>query len=376
MTNKTTKIIIAIAVIASISIPVMGTNLIDAQRQSLDNIPSDVLIERAGAQWVAQYENQDEFTKTREFMREYTQASVDGYNAVVQDAVIKANNFETIVGKRGVNMELVALFAAKQQAQGTYAPTEAEFRYHQWVSEKHPVSGSEIAIDKRIDSLINGQENYALALEIYGIFNEQANIGNVPPELIQTDLKFWAKQGAVANCAIEPDCDPVEMAESFDRIGETTPEQDAEIRARVELDNKEAALSTQSFDFWNVILPKAYAYTEINHAIYMYIAANPCDGGVPCSFNNNGSGTGLIYTTAYSGTVHSVDTSIYAYGTSSSIGSHPNSYHYVQLNMQVPATTNTLLGSGTNGAIKDGYLTKTSVSTLFDGKNTSNAWDP
>jgi hypothetical protein len=349
-------------VIASI----VGYAVVDAERESVSNIPTNTVIERNAAVWADQYESPEEFEKVTKETLEYLTVKLEpGWNSEIKQASLKAYNFGSIVGKRGAVDELVSLLSAKEQLLGIYTRTDAETTYHAWMQSQFDIPKNVDEIDSRIYEIIGDESNYNLAIEAYEARNFQANNGAVPEELIKSDLIFWATQASLSFCNYDPNCD-VEEARKIIHLNLATDNSQEEIDKRV--------LTDEGASIMDYFLPRAYAdWDPAYHWASMYISADTCDG-TPCYFQYQTDGTGQIAPNASSGSTHTTDTTIYAYGTS--WGGSAGNYHTVVLQMVDPAATNTLVGAAYDGVVKDGYLTKSSSESIYSATNTSNAYDP
>ncbi len=352
MTKKTKSMVLAIMSVAIISLA--GIYVVDAAQQPTNNIPTNTVVERTSEIWVNQYKSVEEFEKVTKETIQYLTADMEpGWNKDIQQASLKAYNFESMIGKRGAVNELVVLFSAREQILGSHTTSEAVSKYHNWMQSQFDTPKDIDIIDKRINEIIGKESNYKFAIEAYEARNFQASLGAVPEQVTENDVYFWGEILAFAGCIYDERCDVKELRKtlSFGPPLHNTPEETKKL-----MDD-----------------PSTAAWDDTFHVAYQYISANTCDGS-PCYFYTTTSGVGQLTPNASSGGIHTTDTTIYSYA--SSYGGNTGDYHTVSSQLTDPTPTNTLFAAGYDQVSKTGYLTKSSSETTYKATNTSNAYDP
>lgn len=84
--------------------------------------------------------------------------------------------------------------AKAQQSNGTYDPTDAERRFHEWAF-------------KIIINPVMPNADIKLIEQVIKAYNDNINLGHVPFELIATDTAFWGQVMHNAICENYIDCD-------------------------------------------------------------------------------------------------------------------------------------------------------------------------
>lgn len=364
MMAKINLLVLAVASVAILSI----VGIVDAISNTT-NIPTDTVIERTSEEWVKEYDSVEKFEKSTKETVEYLTADLEeGWNTDVQQANLKAYNFESMLGKRGSVNELVALFVAKDQLTGSHVNVESISKYHDYMLSKHTTPTSLEGIDKRIYEIVGDERNYILALEVYESRNFKAALGSVPSELISSDGAFWGEVLAIAGCGYDETCDVKELRKILNFTNEKPMHNSTE--------EVEEFIANMSEMMMAYLLPSAYAaWDDTYHIAYQYINADSCDnGGDPCSFFVYASGVGRITPNASSAGIHTEDTTIYSYAAS--YGGNTGDYHVVSSQLTDPTPTNTLVAGSYDSVWKEGYLTKSSNESTYKATNTSDAYDP
>lgn len=221
---------------------------------------------------------------------EFRTAELSPYNDAIRDAFFLEYDFEAdfhpdtekVVG------HVVALMVHKEKHDGTYNPTEAERRYHEFIMRheddninKPDIPNTADEVDAALIAILGHENHMYRAHELYESFNNKANIGNVHTDLFFSDTDFWGVLWTIAMCEHEtPDegCD--ELAASIALNRELTPEEIEEIEKRIPADP----------DF--SLAPKAYAAYSVSKPVttYIRVTASNCAGYEPCSKVASSSG--------------------------------------------------------------------------------------
>lgn len=139
------------------------------------------------------------------------------YNAAVRDAFFIEYDFEadfhphvdTITG------QVVSLMVHKEKHAGTYNPTEAERRYHDFIMEfeadympKPTIPDTVEEVDEALISILGHADHMYRVESLYDSFNKMANMGHVHDDLFFDDEEFWGLVFVVSACEYEtPDVD-------------------------------------------------------------------------------------------------------------------------------------------------------------------------
>lgn len=280
MTTKTTKAILSAVLILVLVFPVTAISATEAEQEKTPSkIPNEELMERAYEQWKGQYKNAEEFTIRQNAINEYVNADLpnNGWNQFMVKENIIIHNFDTLIGKVGYGHELVALYAAKDQMLGVYTATEPVMKFHEWLLTKYSVPATVEEIDARVVSIVS--EKYMhLVPQYVASFNNMANQGNVPPELVEQDAKYWIMVANVAVCQYDANCDRDGIQGIFNNELYRTQQ-------------NRATIDMASFDILRYFLPEAHAVTYVEHAAYVYANPNTCDYGT-CWRSDSAYGVG------------------------------------------------------------------------------------
>lgn len=301
MKNRTSVTTILFStIILSMVVPILGFHYAEAQTVSAAKIPDDALIERTYDNWISQYKNNDEFEKTQTTVKEYVIANLpnNGWNQVMQKEQIRIQNFDTIIGKRGYDNEIVALFVAKQKALGTYDPSDAVSKYHEWVSQQVTVPKTVEDIDSRLTEIVD-EKNIQLVSDFVTSYNNMAEHGNVPRELIESDLNYWVMTGHLAVCSYDPSCNSSELRSLYMQAQNQQQYYVIPVLAKIV----------------NFFIPEALAYTPQQVVGYVYSYPIGCTG---CAITDTKSGLSPQYPFQSSYDIHAGGTDLYGYGSSCS----------------------------------------------------------
>jgi len=193
MTTKTIKTVLFSTLILSLVIPIIGMNLADA-KSSEDKLADDKLLKRQDS-WKNKYENADEFDKSERSINTYvTDKHPDNpWNKFTKKNQIKIYNFDTLAGERQAGLQSLLIDVQNQKANNTYNPTEAEKRFHNWAAEQ-------------ISNPVMPDMKPKLIEQVIEAYNGNANYGNVPQELIDSDVNFWSSIISDKFCEFDKDC--------------------------------------------------------------------------------------------------------------------------------------------------------------------------
>ena len=269
MTSRTTKTILFAGLIMTLMVPVTGINMAEAVNENASSVAQDkvydklpdILMERSEEKWLDQYESKSEFHKSRNAIKAYaTDSHPDNeWNRIMVKENIHVDNFDTIIGKKGHGLELVSLFAAKEKLQGTYNPSDQVKKYHDWASAQYEIPNTVAAINERINEIVGDKKYIHLAKQAVKSYENMAEHGNVPHELIETDLDYWAQINAIAVCEKIVSCDVDGMKAVFGYPGYDV---DPEMAKKFER-NQGLVIETND-SYLDFFVPLAYAATKVD----------------------------------------------------------------------------------------------------------------
>ncbi len=271
-TSKTIKTLLFAGLIMTLMIPVAGMNVVEAE--SDEKIPQHALIKRDAQKWISQYHDQSKFNNSEKAIQDYVSEAISDnkWNRVMAKEHIRAHNFDTLIGQEGAGLQVLLVDVQNQKDIGTYAPTPAELRYHEWAAEKYP--NPKLPVDVKpgwVKQIIASHNNFA-------------NHGNVPAELSIQDPTFWIMTANESMCSYEsctPESPPIDPITAF---------------------------------ITDYVLPKAYAL-DVWHVMNGYIYTHSCvgsSGGCMHALDQK-SGTGTL--TASKTTARSYDMEAIVYGS-------------------------------------------------------------
>jgi len=308
ITSKTAKTILFSALVMTLMLPVTAMNVAQAaQLDTQDKIPTGKLMERLATKWQKQYKNTEEFSAKQNAIKGYVNADLqnNGWNQFMVKENIRIHNFDTIIGKVGYGHELVALSAAKDRLLGIYDANEPVVKFHNWLLSKYSVPTTVELIDERIATIAS--DNVPLVTEVVTAFNNMAERGNVPDELINQDMEYWIMIANVSVCQYDVNCDFSTMQNML----------------------KNESYRTQNtiipiLDILRYILPNAYAITNQPHYGYVYGKPYTCDYGT-CGISLSAGPYSNSFTLTISDPpypYHSIGKTMYVYAStcSSTVG--------------------------------------------------------
>ncbi len=191
MTGKNAKTMLFATLIAAMSLPFAAMPVSSAESTTPN---TDVLIEREWATSEKERNAHDAFIA-------YVKHDMpdNGWNKDILKQNIKLYNLETEIGRDVDGYELVALVAQKNKIFGSYFPTHAEKKLHDWALSQYKIPTTLEGIQERFREIVgNGNEDRSLA--IVNILNHMANHGNVGGVVHASDPKFWSNVGVTSLC--------------------------------------------------------------------------------------------------------------------------------------------------------------------------------
>lgn len=191
----TTKTVLFAAIVLSLVTSVAGLGLVEA-KTSDKTIPSDMLLEKDDS-WIQKYSSAEEFYKVDGAIRAYVsdEHPDNKWNADTKANEIRIYNFDVLAGQKNSGLHALLADAQDQKTSGTYDPTDAERKFHEWASS-------------RIDTPVKPNADPALVTEVIRAYNDNVNLGHVPFELIKQNNTFWAQVMHDSLCENYIECDP------------------------------------------------------------------------------------------------------------------------------------------------------------------------
>ena len=261
MTTNTTKKILFSALMLSAVLAVTGMTVVHADRGE-DRISEDELMERSEDVWKQKYDTDEEFFNAKNGMFHFvnnTHADNDWNRQVLKNQII-IYNFETKSGLIDSAMNTLLTDVQAQKGSGEYSPTEPERKFHEWAADQFPNPVPIEAKDKHLSKVIRA-------------LNSNANYGNVPADLFDSDLDYWLSVSSDKICDEYAEC-------------------------------RNARDGTSTLGTAYGFIPVAYA-TEYStyHLLTTYVTASSCETG-SCKYSDSASGTGELSTNQGGGTNH------------------------------------------------------------------------
>jgi hypothetical protein len=191
--KKTIKTILFASLIAAMILPFSGVDFADAQETN--KIPDTKLLDRS-SNWATQFNSLEEFEDQDSRFRSYVDSVHPDtpWNKITKKNQIIIYNFDSIAGEKNAGLNALLIDVQNQKNSGTYNPTEAERKFHEWASM--------IVSNPRLPDV-----NPKLIEQIVQTYNESANLGHVPLELKKSDGKFWSKVVTDKVCEYNTECD-------------------------------------------------------------------------------------------------------------------------------------------------------------------------
>ncbi len=393
ITNKTKTILFA-SLIAAMILPFSGMQFAEAkqdknndvnklqayerklaylQEKALrDNkIDDKELVERVGKNWESQYESKTEFDFKQNQIKSYVTSDLEenGWNEFMIKGNVRIHNFDTIIGKTGSSHEIVGLIAGLEKIQETYAQPEPVIKFHDWIAQQYNIPTTENAIEERITEIVGDSKYRNISSNIYKSFNDMAQNGNVPSELFDEDMAYWNVIINISFCQFDDGCN----VDVLNEILETKS-----------YEREVTEIPDMAQTWLDLVLPKAFAWSETSHSSYVYGHPYACDYGT-CKVSTSKSfstGEHSIYATSPSwpqphGKMHGVgNTSFKMYG--SSCGS-PSAYHSVVVETEVGYRDSSVTDGGYGcGIAQKTFRPSTNPHSVWTWTTTAttNAWLP
>jgi len=368
--TKTIKTILFASLIAAMILPFSGMDFAEAvndkvtlkNNAALDNIPEDKLIQRLDNEWKSQYKSKEQFEIAQYSIEQYVNYELpqNGWNQAMQKENIRIHNFDTLIGKQGQSLEIVVLVVAKQQLQGNYHPSEPVEKFHNWISESYDTPTTVEAIDQRLQEIIGDVKYEKLSEKVTKSFNNMVKHGNVPTELLDSDVNYWITVANISICEYDVNCNPNQLR-TISYINDISKQTDT------------IPILGGIIDFF---IQEAYAYTGQFH--YAYVYGNPlqCDYGT-CLIGATGSGTGQVTTSSHSNGGHGIGKYMTIYG--SACGTYSGATQSVAVTAYVSGSgnpgTSAVNNPGCAIAQKTVQVSSNPASTwLWTTTNISNSW--
>ena len=186
--------------------PGVETDIVDIEKSPNSVTGSDCMSIRGG----------DFKTYNRDSdLDEHRNSTLKLYNVVIMNALFAKHNFENdfhpddevIVG------QVVALMIYREKHAGTYNPTEAERRYHEFIMDfendyinKPMVPDTAAGVDRALIDILGDVDHIHRAEYLYESFNNIAIIEHY--DLVSPDEDFWGLKFIMSGCEYDtPDVD-------------------------------------------------------------------------------------------------------------------------------------------------------------------------
>ena len=181
---------------AVITITLSITRSVDAKITE-EKLPDDKLLD-GHEDWKLKFEDPKKYEKGDKAVRAYVNDNHpdNKWNKATKKNQIKIYNFDTRADQRDAGLHALLFHVKYQKESGTYNPTAAEKRFHDWAAEQ---VGS-LVMSTNVSSKI--------IQKIIKTYNENANYGHVPTKLFNSDVDFWLKVATDKICDLDDDYDP------------------------------------------------------------------------------------------------------------------------------------------------------------------------
>ena len=269
--------------------------------------------------WASKYGSEDEFRKAERAMHAYVDDTHpdNEWNVVTKENNIQIYNFDTIADSKDAGLNTLLLYVQHQLTEGTYAPTETEKRFHEWVAEQIP--------NPTVPENVGPRH----AQQVIEAYNENANYGSVPTELINSDVDFWMTVTSDKLCELDENCDP--------ETGEVIPD----------------CLVTQCADA---------ATWSTYHRLTVKVDQYNCAQSSTCLFTQTESGRGLLQAYAGGGPAHAVHPTVKYYMHDRSYATGHSVSHEISGRVEVGVGSSQLgTYTGINSVTKAGFIYVTSA---------------
>ena len=308
ITKKTQTVLFA-GLIAAMILPFSGMDFAEA-RIADDKLPNNKLLER-GEDWKNKYSTQTNFEKSEKAIRDYVSDTHPNnqWNKDTKKNQIVIYNFDTLADARNAGLNALLIDVQNQKNNDAYNPTEAERKFHEWA-------------DGQVDEVTQPNANNGQTKKVIEAYNSNANYGNVPTELINSDIEFWINLAADKTCDLSKDCD-------------TSGEQPSE----------------------ECFLPCAYAtWWSTYHLLSGWLDTYDCETG-SCYYSDSDSGTGSLSILMDPGNNHAEDDTIDYYVNDKSFVSNYDVYHNFSGLATIGNADDSFYASGTNSITVSDSLT-------------------
>lgn len=267
MTTKTIKTILLATIMLSIVIPITGFSLAEAKTMP-DAIPEDELLQR-GNSWIAKYSSAEEFEQSQNAINAYVNDvhPDNAWNKQTKKNQIILYNFDTLADAPGAGLSALLADVEIQKDSGKYNPTDAEGKFHNWAAQQ---------ITNEVTSDVpQGQIN-----KVIKAWNSNANYGNVPTVLFESDLGYWLDIASEKRCSLDAQCEK----------------------------NRSNAVNPDLESYG--LIQFAYATTwNTYHEFDTWVEAYSCDTG-DCKYTDDDSGVGVLNTYQEGSSNHSTHKTI------------------------------------------------------------------
>lgn len=230
-------------------------------------IPISEILDRVGDKWLAKYDNVEHFERTENAIKDHIIRNLEKSDWHKENAKnhLRIQNFETITEAIGHGHEITLLIAQQQKLQGSYNVTEPVGKFHTWLSTKYTIPATQEEISNKLVEILGDEKYLDLAYTYADSFNGLAEHGNVPNELVQSDIDFWLFIANVSSCEIEKNCDADKLRDS--QTSDITLEELAQILELEKLENPTRKISTDALEHF---IPESYAkwiQTYVNYKL-------------------------------------------------------------------------------------------------------------
>ena len=143
---------------------------------------------------------------------EFRNATLSPYNDAIRNSFFIEHDFENDFHPGGdiIVGQVVALMIQKEKHAGTYDPTEAERRYHEFIMDfgddysiKPVVPDTAAGVDRALVDILGDAHHIHRAESLYESFNNNANIGHVHNDLFFADVDYWGLKFTMSACEYE-----------------------------------------------------------------------------------------------------------------------------------------------------------------------------
>ena len=269
-----------------------------AEGKISNSLPDDKLLDRDDT-WNSKYVTTDEFEKSKRSITAYVNDHHpdNKWNEQTKKNQIVIYNFDTKSDQRNAGLNALLSFIENQKSDGSYNPTEAEKRFHDWAFTQIPYP-------------VMPDASFGHVKKVIEAYNNNANYGNVPNDLTETDREFWIGLATIKACDLEKGCNMSDFNPPFAAYAASAP-----------------------------------------HVLSSYVDAYECETG-SCYYSDIDYGTGVLNTNQGGYDNHATIPTIYYYIYDVKNGITQNTYHEVSGTVQV-------------GSLDDGVGPKTGTNSVL-----------